>query len=118
MPIIAHFTLSSKLNMEMDKQEPLDFLKLFIGDQFLSEIVTETNIYALLTKMSMSYVTKVSISSVTNVSMSCVTIVSMSSVTNIPVLCDYSVHVFCDYSVHVFCDYSVNVFCDYYPCLL
>ena len=83
------FHLVIKIKHGNGQTRAFDFLKLFIGDQFLSEIVTETNIYALLTKMSMSYVTKVSISSVTNVSMSSVTIVSMSSVTSIPVFCDY-----------------------------
>jgi hypothetical protein len=40
------FTSESKLNIEMDQQNPIDLFKLFITDDVMNSIVEQTNIYA------------------------------------------------------------------------
>jgi len=42
---IAPFTGKSKLNVQMENFEPIDFVKLFIDDDFISLLVRETNRY-------------------------------------------------------------------------
>ncbi|CAG2207905.1 unnamed protein product [Mytilus edulis] len=42
----APFTGESKLNHVMQSNEPLDFMKLFITDDFINELVFQTNKYA------------------------------------------------------------------------
>ncbi|CAC5422076.1 Probable ubiquitin carboxyl-terminal hydrolase FAF-X [Mytilus coruscus] len=44
--INAPFTRESKLNNVMQSNEPLDFLKLFITDDFINELVFQTNKFA------------------------------------------------------------------------
>ena len=45
-PVTAPFTGNSKLNVEMDKSEPIDFFELFINDDFIKILVEQTNLYA------------------------------------------------------------------------
>lgn len=45
-PLIAPFTGEEKLNVEMENDEPLSFLKLFVSDEFMEILVQQTNIYA------------------------------------------------------------------------
>lgn len=45
-PLIAPFTREEKLNVEMENDEPLSFLKLFVSDEFMEILVQQTNIYA------------------------------------------------------------------------
>ena len=45
-PLNAPFTGEAKLMVEMDEFDPIDFFKLFVNDDFLNVIVTETNRYA------------------------------------------------------------------------
>ena len=44
-PVLAPFTGSSRLKVEMDSTDPIDFFKLFVDDAFISRVTTETNIY-------------------------------------------------------------------------
>ena len=45
-PLNAPFTGEAKLMVEMDEFDPIDFFILFVNDDFLNVIVTETNRYA------------------------------------------------------------------------
>jgi hypothetical protein len=42
----APFTGEAKLNVDLQNFEPLEFLKLFIDDDFILELVRQTNSYA------------------------------------------------------------------------
>ena len=45
-PVNAPYTDESKMNVPVDGFRPIDFLKLFIGDDVLENLVVQTNIYA------------------------------------------------------------------------
>ncbi|XP_069105709.1 piggyBac transposable element-derived protein 4-like [Argopecten irradians] len=45
-PLCAPFTGESKLNVNMENQEPIDFFQLFLNDDFLNIVVQQTNLYA------------------------------------------------------------------------
>ena len=45
-PIVAPFTGESRMNIQLDSYEPLDFFKIFINDDLMNVIVDQTNTYA------------------------------------------------------------------------
>ena len=45
-PINAPFMKNVQLNIQMDNEEPINFFKQFLDDEFMQLLVTQTNLYA------------------------------------------------------------------------